>query len=476
VRICLELNAINRAEKVNTSIIVPLFNHLQATQAMLASLLASVPGRVDHEIILIDDASTDGTREWLDTLTDPRIRILKNATNVGFAATNNRAVRISSGEVLALVNNDLLFEDGWLQPMLDVLFDPALQAGVVGNVQRAVTGRDVDHAGMDIDYRGQLSHIRSLDAGADAPFIQRFAVTAACCVVRHDAFDSVGGFDEAFVNGGEDMDLCFKLAQRGMVNYVAFDSAVLHHVSLSRGKPGLQDERNSELLFERWSSVLETRLAARWSDRLASGDVSEPSAGHDDMNIELPVADPPQTARLVARCILQREAFHRRARLSIPGEGPDYSSIEVSGPFHPADLPGYVHPDGELGLVLPAGAGMLGLFVRGHYYLPRSSVRDVPDVWAVLVVNDVQRTAVKLTGGDFTTGFHRPLVWQDMSSSIRLRLEGRDPLSGLVVEIPEELGRDIYLKDLVVDDGPGMPLHSMRRASAAVLQNAARHA
>jgi hypothetical protein len=272
------------------------------------------------------------------------------------------------------------------------------------------------------------------------------------------------------------MDLCFKLAQRGMVNYVAFDSAVLHHVSLSRGKPGLQDERNSELLFERWSSVLETRLAARWAERLASGKVSEPSAGHDDMSIELPVADPPETARLVARGILQREAFHRRARLSIPNEAPDYSCIEVSGPFHPADLPGYVHPEGELGLLLPGGAGMLGLFVRGHYYLPRSSVQDVPDVWAVLVVNDVQRTAVKLAGGDFTIGFHRPLVWQDMSSSIRLRLEGRDPLSAQVLEMPKELGRDIYLKDLVVDDGPGMPLRAMRRASAAVLQNAARHA
>ena len=444
---------------------------------MLASLQASLADRDDHEIILIDDASTDGTREWLDTLSDPRIRVLKNATNSGFAATNNRAVRESAGEILALVNNDLLFEGAWLEPMLKVLSDPALNAGVTGNLQRTVAGRELDHAGMDIDYRGQLSHIRSLDgAAASSSFAPRFAVTAACCLVRREAFDSVGGFDEQFVNGGEDMDLCFKLARRGMVNVVAIDSVVLHHVSLSRGKPGLQDERNSELLFERWSSVLEARLAMRWAERLAGGEVSEPSAGNDDMHIALPVTHPQETAKLVARCILQREAFHRRARLSMPNEAPDYSCITISGPHHPSELPGYVHPEGEIGLHLPAGAGVLGLFVRGHYYLPRSSAQDVPDVWAVLVVNDVQRTAVKLTGGDFTIGFHRPLVWQDMSSSIRLRLEGRDPLSGQVLEMPEELRRDIYLKDLVVDDGPGMPLHTMQRVPAAVLQNAARHA
>jgi O-antigen biosynthesis protein len=455
--------------------IVPLFNHVAESRAMLASLQASLADRDDHEIILIDDASTDGTRDWLDTLSDSRIRVLKNAANRGFAATNNRAVRESSGEILALVNNDLVLGAGWLQPMLDVLCDPALNAGVVGNLQRTVAGRELDHAGMDIDYRGQLSHIRTLaGTAASSSFAPRFAVTAACCLVRRDTFDSVGGFDEQFVNGGEDMDLCFKLAQRGLVNYVAFDSQVLHHVSLSRGKPGLQDERNSELLFERWSSVLESRLATRWTERLAGREVLEPSAGHDDMNIELPVADPPETARLVARCILQREAFHRRTRLSIPNQAPDYSSIVVSGLIHPADLPGYVHPEGELELRLPAGAAILGLFVRGHYYLPRGSEQDVPDVWAVLVINDVQRTAIKLTGGDFTIGFHRPLVWQDMSSSIRLRLESRNRESGQVLVVPGELRGDIYLKDLVVDDGPGMPLHTMQRAPAAFLQNAAR--
>ena len=456
------------------SLIVPLYNYLAETQAMLASVFASLQARDDFEIILIDDASTDGTREWLDTLSDPRIRVLKNGANLGFAATNNRAVCESRGEILALVNNDILFEGRWLEPMLDVLCDPALKAGVVGNVQRTVAGREVDHAGMDIDYRGQLSHIRSVDAAGNARFARRFAVTAACCLVRRESFDSVGGFDEQFVNGGEDMDLCFKLARRGMVNYVAPGSVVLHHVSLSRGKPGVQDERNSELLFTRWQSVLESRLAMRWAERLAGGAVSEPSAGHDEMNIELPVADPPETARLVARCILQREALHRRVRLSIPNEAADYSCITISGLRHPSELPGFVHPEGDLEFGLPAGAGLLGVFVRGHYYLPRSSVQDVPDVWVVLVINNLQRSEMKLTGGDFTIGFHRPLAWQDMSSSIRLRLESRDPASGQVLAMPEELRGDIYLKDLVVDDSQGMPLHTMQRAPAAVLQNAER--
>src|SRR5687768_5896427 len=89
------------------SVVIPLYNCLPLTQAMLASLQATVPGDVSHEILFIDDGSTDGTRDWLATLHDPRIKVLLNERNLGYGASNNRAAAIARGEFLALLNNDL---------------------------------------------------------------------------------------------------------------------------------------------------------------------------------------------------------------------------------------------------------------------------------------------------------------------------------------------------------------------------------
>jgi len=252
------------------SFIVPLFNHLQHTQAMLASLLASLPPWLDFEVILADDASTDGTAAWLQTLQDPRIKTLVSERNQGFAANNNAAVRLARGEVLGLLNNDLLFEPGWLEPMLGILQDPLRRAGVVGNVQTRVADGTLDHAGVCLNPLGQLEHMRELPAGGSVA-MQVLAVTGACMLLRRADFDACGGFDPAYVNGCEDIDLCFKLRAAGHRIYVAPESGIGHHVSLSRGPTSLNDERNSRMLFTRWRRELKQELSRVWLQRLAAG-------------------------------------------------------------------------------------------------------------------------------------------------------------------------------------------------------------
>ena len=119
---------------LKVSFIVPLFNHLEHSKAMLASLQASLPPGLAHEIILVDDASKDGTRDWLQTLSSSNLRVVLNPVNLGFARANHAGVVLATGDVLALVNNDLIFSPGWLEPMLAVLQLPQWGAGVVGNV------------------------------------------------------------------------------------------------------------------------------------------------------------------------------------------------------------------------------------------------------------------------------------------------------------------------------------------------------
>jgi GT2 family glycosyltransferase len=100
---------------IEVSFVTSLFNCLDYTKAYLHSLEATVRG-VDYEIILIDDASTDGTAQYLRTLPDPPYRIIFNEKNIGFARSNNIGAARARGRYLCLLNNDLVLRPRWLEP------------------------------------------------------------------------------------------------------------------------------------------------------------------------------------------------------------------------------------------------------------------------------------------------------------------------------------------------------------------------
>lgn len=236
---------------MQVSFIIPVFNQLAHTQACLASLQASVWSTLTHEIILIDDGSTDGTRQFLSELPPPAI-VLLNERNLGYAAANNRAARIAQGEFLALLNNDVVLSPGWLQPMLEA-FGRQPRAGIVGNVQLDATTGQVDHAGVvfrdggyPLHHRESVPELQRRGAYAEFP-----AVTAACCLVRREWFLRAGGFDENYRNGFEDTDLCLRAREDGFVNLVATTSVVRHHISSSEGRSAYE-YRNAERLLGRW--------------------------------------------------------------------------------------------------------------------------------------------------------------------------------------------------------------------------------
>lgn len=250
---------------VDVSFIVPLFNCLSLTQAMLASLRATVPSTLSHEIILIDDGSTDGTRNWLATLAAP-VRVMLNERNLGFARTNNRAAAEARGTYLVLLNNDLVLQPGWLEPMLAAHRALGRRAGVIGNVQLDARTGAVDHTGIVFNGKAKPEHDRqppSRFARWFRPVRAVPAVTAACVVLTAAFWRELGGFDERYVNGGEDVDLCFRARAAGRINAVALRSVVRHHVSASVGRK-LRDEANSERLARRWRAEFIDAAAPTW--------------------------------------------------------------------------------------------------------------------------------------------------------------------------------------------------------------------
>lgn len=248
------------------SLLVPLYHCLPLTQAMLASLDATWPAAVRRELIFIDDGSTDGTRDWLASLRRPDVRILLNERNLGYAASNNRGAALAQGRFLLLLNNDVVLLPGWLEPLLAAHRSLGSRAGVVGNVQATVADGTLDHAGIQINLKGKPEHVRTLPPGQQLGWRRirsAEAVTGACLLIERPLWQDLHGFDEGFINGCEDIDLCFRVTERGRRIVVALRSRVLHHVSSSPGRKR-RDEANTHRLTRRWRAHLVQLAARRW--------------------------------------------------------------------------------------------------------------------------------------------------------------------------------------------------------------------
>lgn len=277
---------------MQVSFIIPLYNCLSLTQAMLASLRATMPPGLAHEIIFVDDVSSDGTREWLKTVGpalvaapgptqhpgrpasgSPTIRSLLNERNLGFAGTCNRGAAAATGEILFFLNNDLVLLPGWLEPMLAVAARP--RSALVGNVQLNNATGAVDHTGIYFNPKGKPAHDTSRPLTALLTGVKRVtALTGACFAIRRQLWQSLGGFDENFVNGGEDIDLCLRAGQAGLENIVSLRSVVRHHISASPGRKA-RDEHNTRRLLTRWRHEIAslivrnncpTLLAVAWEE------------------------------------------------------------------------------------------------------------------------------------------------------------------------------------------------------------------
>jgi len=243
-----------------TSVIIPLYNEADLTEACLAALIGATPPDL-YEVVLVDNGSTDATGALLDSL-DGDVTIIRNPVNLGFAKACNQGAAAAQGEYLVFLNNDTEPQPGWLEPLVGTA-DAHPRVGAVGSKLLYPDGR-LQHAGVWIvDNRvhgileGRHRWHGEEDGVAEADVPQAVqAVTAAAMLVRASAFAEVGGFDEGYWNGNEDLDLCLQLGAAGWTVVYQPASRVVHLESASGP--------------ERWSKVGENmlRLTARWHGRV----------------------------------------------------------------------------------------------------------------------------------------------------------------------------------------------------------------
>ncbi len=430
------------------SFIIPLYNGLPLTQACLRTLRETLPSGLDHEIIFVDDCSTDGTRDWLATLADdPSIQVVLNETNRGYAETNNNGARLATGDYFALINSDLEFLPGWLEPMIAALDqDPSL--AIVGNVQRRVIDDTIDHAGIKFCANAKLEHIRELPSAASIrrqPLRFVPAVTAACCLVRREVFmaprrDGIipgqPGFRVSYKNGGEDVDLCLEQIQRGYRVGVLLNSVVRHHVSASRGTARPHDEANSRNLFGYWRGLIINLCAKDWArQKIAQWRADRSSVPLSTLFAALACRtgftnQTPRIAWLEIGSAIFYEELHWRRTLGLPRP----PASEDAGDYQLKGLrtDSLQHETQALRecftLRLPPGTVEKNLFVNG-FVLPPTKGRPETEgsLGLRLKVNgQVAATYFPLPDGHFNAGVDRPMIVTDEPVDFEVELLGAD--------------------------------------------------
>jgi GT2 family glycosyltransferase len=234
------------------SIIIPTYKNLGLTKKCLDAVKKNTQG--DYEVIVVDDNSSDGTAKYLQT--QDSVKVIINTKNLGFAKNCNSGARESVGDILVFLNNDTEVHAGWLEA-IERAFEKDDRVGAVG-VKLLFPDGTIQHAGVVISPDKTPRHIYYKAAegiGAVNKAREFQAVTAACIAIRRDVFTEVGGFDEEYRNGLEDVDLCLKIGKLGYKIIYTPEAVVTHHESIAPGR-FKHNQHNADLYMSRWSDAV----------------------------------------------------------------------------------------------------------------------------------------------------------------------------------------------------------------------------
>lgn len=246
------------------SVVIPTYNGRALLEICLASVQRYRPAQA-FEVVVADDASTDGTADWLASAY-PWVRVVRLETNGGFCAAANAGVAAARGEFVQLLNNDTEVTAGWVEAGLAPFADPT-----VGSVAPLVLVRSdpsrVDSAGDTyalVGWPGKRGHGQEASRWANRPSDRVFGASGSSAFYRASALRRVGVYDPSFGSYYEDVDLAFRLRWAGYSCVYAPACRVLHEVSASydHARPALQRRmsRNAEILF--WTDLPALWLAA----------------------------------------------------------------------------------------------------------------------------------------------------------------------------------------------------------------------
>lgn len=238
------------------SIVIVTYNNLELTRACLESL-DSLTHYPNFETIVVDNASTDGTPNFLATWAraSNNQRVILNTKNLGFAAANNQGLEIANGDFLVLLNNDTEVSPGWLRTLMShLLREP--QIGLVGPVTDNI-GNEARIRIRSKTREGMLDKARTHTLHHMGEAFEIRTLAFFCVMMRRTVYETVGPLDEAYGLGFfEDDDYCRRVERDGWKLLCAEDVFIHHHLSASFKKLGKARqellEKNRKIYEAKW--------------------------------------------------------------------------------------------------------------------------------------------------------------------------------------------------------------------------------
>ena len=245
------------------SIIVLTYNNLELNKFCVDSILEKT-AYPNYELIILDNCSTDGTVEYLQELdkkNDPRVKVIINKENSGFAGGNNLAIDQASGDFIMLLNNDTVVTRGWLtNAVKHMANDP--KCGMCGSVTNSIG----NEAMIGVNYK----NIRELDNFAfqytrshnNEVYTDVDRLAMFCTLIRREIIDQYGKLDVDYQVGMFEDDDYAQVVKKAGYDLVIAEDVFVHHVNNASFKK-LQSEEYKRI-FEKNKEHFEKKWSVKW--------------------------------------------------------------------------------------------------------------------------------------------------------------------------------------------------------------------
>jgi GT2 family glycosyltransferase/glycosyltransferase involved in cell wall biosynthesis len=239
------------------SIVLVLYNQLEYTSKCLNSIKSSV--KSNYEIIVIDNASTDGTHDYFKKEVN-YVRYFRNKENIGFPAAVNQGINKALGDYILILNNDTVLTENLLERLLEVAQSDT-NIGIVGPISNEVSGLQKDKEAKYNSLEEMHKYASEIQQKNKGEILHFPRVAFLCTLIKREVIDKIGGLDERFSPGNyEDDDFCLRAQLAGYKTLIVKDAFIHHYGSKSfkaNGEKAYAERllKNQKIFVEKWGAT-----------------------------------------------------------------------------------------------------------------------------------------------------------------------------------------------------------------------------